>query len=84
MRDKGYHALIQSSPDKTSYSTADSLSYLSPDKRFGKKVFMDNKLSNKEVLEIHLQQMREKDSGKKFNRDMKLQEDKDFLGFVKD
>lgn len=81
IRDLGYASMHQS-PAASTHSSSFSLIGGTPNFKFGKKVFLDNKLSNKEVLEDHLKQMRNKADLKKFQRDSKLKEDKDFLRFV--
>ncbi|CDW83282.1 UNKNOWN [Stylonychia lemnae] len=79
VREKGYNS-INISPEQMSTTT----STFSPqvDFKFGKRVYVDNKMSNKDVLEIHLQQMRDKSDTKKFQKDNKLKEDNDFINFV--
>lgn len=78
----GYQHLNQSSAGAVlniMEQTTNSSFLPSPDQRFGKRVFVDNKMNSKEVLEIHLQQMKEKNDNKRYQKDYKLQEDRQFL-----
>ena len=51
--------------------------------KFGKKINYGKKLTNEDVLEAHLQQMREKMDYRKFEKDAKLKEEREALQRIK-
>lgn len=51
--------------------------------RFGKKVNYDKKVTHDEVMEAHLKQMRTKMEYSKLSKDMKKQQEKEFLDHIK-
>ena len=51
--------------------------------KFGKKVNYENKLTNDQIMEEHLRQMREKMEVNKLSHDLKRKQEKDFLQHIK-
>ena len=51
--------------------------------KFGKKITFGNKLTNEDVLEAHLSQMREKIDTRKLEKEAKLKEERDALQRIK-
>ena len=55
------------------------------DQKFGKRVFMGNyQMSDKEVFDLHMQQIKMKGSLQNFDRHIKLLEEQQFSKFVSD
>lgn len=52
--------------------------------RFGKKITFGNKMTNEELLNDHLKEMRQHIIEKKQQRSMQIEQDKNFLNKVKD
>jgi len=52
--------------------------------RFGKKITFGNKMTNEELLNDHLKEMRQHLIEKKQQRSMQIEQDKNFLNKVKD
>mmetsp|Transcript_6386 Transcript_6386/g.10350 ORF Transcript_6386/g.10350 Transcript_6386/m.10350 type:complete len:91 (+) Transcript_6386:632-904(+) len=51
--------------------------------RFGKKVNYESKLSNDEIMQEHLRQMREKMELSKISQDIKRKQEREFLAHIK-
>lgn len=51
--------------------------------RFGKKVNYENKLTNDQILEAHLQQMRQNAESNRLKKEIKRKQDQDFLEHIK-
>lgn len=66
VRERGY---------PTSMELADPQDFI----RFGKKVNYENKLTHDQVLEAHLQQIRQNKNDGQVKKDIKLQKEQDFL-----
>lgn len=52
--------------------------------RFGKKIAFGKQITNEELLQDHLQEMRQHLAEKKMQRNMQIEADKEFLGRVAD
>ena len=76
-RDMGSSAKGVSSPNQSADMTVDLL-------RFGKRITFGNKVTNEELLQDHLKEMRQHIIEKKQQRSMQLEQDKNFLNKVKD
>lgn len=51
--------------------------------RFGKKVNYENKVTNDQILEAHLQQMRQNTENTRVKKEIKRKQDRDFLEHIK-
>jgi hypothetical protein len=76
IRDLGYASMHQS-PSSTHSSSFNLMP--DPNFKFGKRVYLDNKMTKQEILDDHLRQIRYKQDVKKFQRDNKIREDHNLL-----
>ena len=82
VRDHGYHS-VQNSPSTTSRAGLSLITTPLMQHKFGKRVFLaDQKLTDREVFELHMKQIRTKGSVQNFDREMKIREEQEFTRFV--
>lgn len=84
IRDFGYKSL-HSSPNVASKAGLSLIHSPATQHKFGKRVFMGSyQMSDKDVFDLHMQQIRTKGSLQHFDRESKIKEEQSFSRFVQE
>lgn len=85
IRDQGYNSAHASPANATGKAGLSLIHTPSLGHKFGKRVFMGSyQMSDKEVFDMHMQQIKMKGSLQNIERDIKLREEQEFTRFVQD
>ena len=84
MREAGYHSL-HASPSASKAAGLTLIHTPNTSGKFGKRVYMGNyQMSDKDVFDLHMQQIKSKGSVQTFDREVKIREEQEFSRFVQD
>jgi hypothetical protein len=82
VRDNGYHS--HASPVATKAGLT-LIHTPAPNQKFGKRVYMgDYMIGDRDVFNLHMNQIKQKGSLITFDRDMKIREEQEFSKFVQE
>lgn len=83
IRDQGYNSAHASPANATGKAGLSLIHTPSLSHKFGKRVFMGNyQMSDKDVFDLHMQQIKSKGSLQNFEREVKIKEEQEFTRFV--